>query len=190
MGYFSGGFGGFTGRGGGGATAAGGGAVSVEITGIKEVAAALRALPAKMRDTAIKPALEAGAAIILSAAERKVARKSGRTQESLKVVTTGSGKKMVVSVVCDQAWPYVGLFLEKGTQNHFGAFGERVKASNVWRKEHRRLFSFGSRTERMPPHPFMQPALDEAGPGAAQFIVETLARNVEALAGNSAPSFM
>jgi HK97 gp10 family phage protein len=153
--------------------------MEIKVEGIFEVQQKLREMPQKIQNRSMKKALEAGAQIVLNAAISKVPKKSGKTAAALTVSTTGSGSKLIVSVVCEQEWPFVGVFLEKGTLNHFGFLGNRIAAAKAKYNRRTRLFSGGSQTERMAPRPFMQPALAVAGETAVQVCIDALKQDIE-----------
>ena len=150
----------------------------LEITGLDETAAALRALPNKIQNRAMKKALQAGAQITLNAAISKVPRKTGKTAACITVKTTGSGHKLLVSVMCDQDWPFVGRFLEGGTLNHFGTFGGRILAAKAKYNRKTRLFTSGSTEQRMAPHPWMRPAFEMTANAAMQVILDSLKQDI------------
>ena len=156
----------------------------LEITGVAETAAALRALPDKIQNRCMKKALQAGAQITLNAAISKVPRKTGKTAACISVQTTGSGHKLLVSVMCDQEWPFVGRFLEGGTLNHFGMFGGRILAAKDKYNRKKRLFTSGRTEQRMAPHPWMRPAFEITANAAMQVILDSLKQDVENIAEN------
>ena len=154
------------------------GICQVQVEGVFDVMQRLRALPDMIQNQSMKKALQAGAQVVLNAAISKVPKKSGNTASAISVKTTGSGGKLVVAVVCEQSWPYVGVFLEKGTLNHYGIFGQRISGAKAKYNRRTRLFVSGNNEERMAPHKFMQPALEVAGETAVQVCIDSLKQDL------------
>jgi HK97 gp10 family phage protein len=154
-------------------------AVRIEIEGAREIAEKLRALPAKIEKRIMVKALRAGAQEIQAAAMGAAPVKTGALAAGIHIETSTRGGKVTVSVSTgdDQ---YYAIMLEKGTQNHFGMLGGRLTAQEAYRRKKKSLFSAGSTTERMKPHPFMGPAFDQSAEQAVTTAAEILKEEIEA----------
>ena len=112
--------------------------IYAEIIGDKQLIANLNALAPKIKKKIMKPAMRKGAAAIAKRAKRKVKKRSGMLQKSIKAKATKNGNGQV----------YVDM----------KAAGE-YKGKRVVPKNYAHLVEFGTRTSAA--HPFMRSALAE-----------------------------
>jgi hypothetical protein len=167
------------------------GICSIEYSGFREAAQKLKALPGYIESQLLERAFTAAAKEIEKEAYLRVPKRTGRTADSVRIKVKGSGKNLAVSVICEQEWPFVGLFLEKGTTNHFGSLGQKILASQAKYNRRKRLFTFGSQEQRMAPHDrsgpnedgWMRAAFLAVGEMAARVACESLKQGVESQLG-------
>lgn len=112
--------------------------IYAEIIGDKQLIANLNALAPKIKKKIMKPAMRKGAAVIAKRAKRKVKKRSGMLQKSIKAKATKNGNGRV----------YVDMKVA----------GE-YKGKRVVPKNYAHLVEFG--TSNSAAHPFMRPALAE-----------------------------
>lgn len=123
--------------------------MSSEIKGLEELIKNLTALPDKLEKRVIRAAVRQGANVIKKKAQDYVPVDKGDLKKSIKV----SGSKAKPGVIAFKVRPTGNK--KKGISIFYGRFQE-----------------FG--TSKMPAHPFMRPAYDEAGEDVLNVVINTI----------------
>lgn len=156
-------------------------AESFEVKGLKELEAALDALPANVERNVARGALRAGANVLRDEARRLAPVKSGLLQKFIRVVQRrGAPGRLMVNVVAGGSGagkPWYARFLEYGTAPH------RIEA-----KKGGALFIGGHFVKGLDhpgaaPHPFMRPALDTKAKDAVEAFRKYVAERLDKLKG-------
>lgn len=170
------------------------------VSGLEEVLRRLDRIPLALAKNVARPALEEAGEVLQAAAETNAAahRKSGDLEEDVIVQVKIGSDLANMRVLVGPGYPGPGMKTRKrgryaGRQDSStspGIYGGLVErghgmAGYSWKSR------FGSAKQRrrtgreielgshdVPPHPWLQPALDSAGPAAAQVLVD---RTKEAL---------
>jgi HK97 gp10 family phage protein len=168
--------------------------VTITIEGAGEIAAKLKELPRKVEKQFSYNALHEAADIVENEIRGATPRKTGRTGSALTTVISTKKSGATARIFFDQEWPWTALFLENGTLNHFGIFGQRVTANKAHYNRKKRLFTAGSNTERMKATHFISNAFRASIQSALQAMIARLKVDIEMAAGEnvtpSVPSFM
>lgn len=123
--------------------------MSSEIKGLEELIKNLNSLPDKLEKRVIRAAVRQGANVIKKKAQSYVPIDKGDLKKSIKV----SGEKAKPGVIAFKVRPTGNK--KKGISVFYGRFQE-----------------FG--TSKMPAHPFMRPAYDEAGEDVLDTVIDTI----------------
>jgi HK97 gp10 family phage protein len=149
--------------------------VTMELTGFKELAAALRELPERVARNGLRAAVNAGATVIKKEAIAKAPKDTGALRDNLyqKQIREQSGDMKQTF--------YVGV--RKGVAKYANTKANRRagKAGTAYKNDgttfYWRFLEFG--TSKMPAHPFMRPAFESRKEAAVKAIGEKLDERIQ-----------
>lgn len=149
-------------------------ASEINVTGLAELDAMLKSLPAKIEANILRGAMRAGAVVLQDKAKQLVPVDDGDLRASIKVRTRSRRGRVSATVTAGDRKAFYVRFVEFGTAKHF-----------IKPKTRKSLF-FAGLAKEVVNHPgarakpFMRPALDEASPqaveAAAAYIRKRLAK--------------
>jgi HK97 gp10 family phage protein len=140
------------------------------LTGFKELAAALRALGPKVVRNGLRSAVSAGAAVVRNEARQRAPVDTGEMRRDIQI------KRERDSQGGDSVSARYSVFVRSGKQSRLSGKGRNVqKDSFYWR-----YVEFG--TSKMAAKPFLRPAFEAKKEAAVQAIGDRLGERIEAAA--------
>lgn len=130
------------------------------VKGLKELAAMLQTLPAKLEANVLRSALRAGANVVKAEAVRMAPVKSGLLRAGLKVSTNNRRGTVTAKVKATGKHAYIAPWLEYGVAAH------KISGKKGGWLSFGGLFAKSVQHPGFAPRPFMRPALDSQAQAA------------------------
>lgn len=132
--------------------------ITLQLDGFEEVIKIFEKLPATLQKKALRPALRAGAKIILKAAKAKSAKLTGKNRRFIKIKSLKRSRKSI------------GVMIQTGTREQLGIPRDEQGYYPM-------VLEYGSKNVKR--RPFMKPALRENHAAATRAIGKALEKNIE-----------